>query len=283
MTVALVTDSNAMLPAPLRDRFAARVVPLTVVVDGQPYAEGVELSTADCYERLRAGGTLSTAAPPPGAFVDAYDAAAGDGADAILSVHVGSNTSATIDSARVAARQSRVPVELVDTGTASFPVACCVWAAGSVLEAGGELDVAAAAARAVAESVGNVFVVGALDLATRGGRFHGAAAAAAGGDDRVPVLALHGGAMEVVGHAGDLDEAVAAMSGAVEEAAAAVPVRVGVGDAAAADLAATLAARLEGRPGVEELVRYEVGPSVAAHTGLGTVGAVFFPAALVGG
>jgi fatty acid-binding protein DegV len=30
---------------------------------------------------------------------------------------------------------------------------------------------------------------------------------------------------------------------------------------------------------VAELVRYEIGPSVGAHTGAGTVGACFFPAA----
>jgi fatty acid-binding protein DegV len=30
---------------------------------------------------------------------------------------------------------------------------------------------------------------------------------------------------------------------------------------------------------VVELVRYEIGPSVGAHTGAGTVGACFFPVA----
>ena len=276
--IALVTDSNALLPDELRQRFAARVVPLTVVVDGQPYAEGVELTTAACYERLRAGAAVSTAAPPPGAFVVAYDAAAADGADAVLSVHIGSNTSGTLDSARVAARQSRIPVELVDTATASFPVACCVWAAGTVLEAGGDLEAAAAAARAVAESVGNVFVLGALDLAKRGGRLRGEAAADA--ETGVAVLALRGGTMDVVAHARDVEQAVGEMAAVVERAAAGERQLVGVGDAAAGDLAAPLATRLAAHPGVEELVRYEVGPSVAVHTGLGTAGAVYFPADL---
>jgi DegV family protein with EDD domain len=278
--IALVTDSNALLPDSLRGRFAARVVPLTVVVDGQPFAEGVDLTTAACYERLRAGATVSTAAPPPGAFVAAYEAAAADGADAVLSVHIGSNTSATLGSARIAARESRIPVELVDTGTASFPVACCVWAAGTVLEAGGDLDAAAAAARAVAASVGNVFVLGALDLARRGGRLRGDAAADA--ESGVAVLALRGGTMDVVAHARDAAEAVGEMAAVVERAAADERLLVGVGDAAAGDLATALAGRLAEHPGVDELVRYEVGPSVVVHTGLGTAGAVYFPAALAG-
>jgi DegV family protein with EDD domain len=274
--IALVTDSNAMLPDALRARFAARVVPLTVVVDGQPYAEGTELDAETFYARLAAGASVSTAAPPPGVFVEAYEAAAADGADAVLSVHIGSNTSATVASAGIAAASSPVPVEIVDTGTASFPVACCVWAAGAALERGADLEAAADAARAVAAEVGNVFVVGALDLARRGGRL----AAGVDSGDGVPVLALYGGTMDVLGRAGDVDAAVTLMVSEFERAAAARPMRVGVGDAAAPELAGALAGQLGPRPEVVELVRYQVGPSVAAHSGVGTAGAVYFPASL---
>jgi DegV family protein with EDD domain len=274
--IALVTDSNAMLPADLRDRFDVDVVPLTVVVDGEAFAEGVDLTTAAFYDRLAAGASVSTAAPPPGLFVQAYERAAQRGAAAILSVHIGSNTSATLDAARIAARQSTVPVELVDTETASFPVACCVWGAGLAVEHGADLAGAAAAARAVAVEVGNVFVAGALELARRGGRLERGAEAEAG----APVLALRGGTMEVIDRAGDVEAAVEAMAAEFDRAAAGRAMQVGVGDAAADELASELAARLEGRSEVADLVRYQVGPSVAAHTGLGTAGAVYFPAAL---
>ena len=279
--IALVTDSNAMLPAPLRARFHVRVVPLTLVVDGEAYAEGVDITTVAFNERLAAGATVSTAAPPPGAFVAAYDAAAADGADVVLSVHIGSNTSATIDSARIAARQSAVPVELVDTGTASFPVGCCVWAAGSVLEAGGPLEAAAGAARQAAKRVDNIFVVGALDLAIRSGRLREDAAREV--EEGVSVFALRGGAMEFVAQAHDVEAAVDAMAVVVEQAAAHRRLLVGVGDAAAPELAGALAARLGGHPSLDALVRYEVGPSVTAHTGLGTAGAVYFPAEVTTG
>jgi len=58
-----------------------------------------------------------------------------------------------------------------------------------------------------------------------------------------------------------------------------VPQRVGVGDALKPELADEYAGRLAARPEVAELVRYEIGPSVGAHTGPGTVGACFFPVA----
>jgi fatty acid-binding protein DegV len=63
------------------------------------------------------------------------------------------------------------------------------------------------------------------------------------------------------------------------EAADGAPQRVGVGDALTPELAGEYAARLLDRPEVAELVRYEIGPSVGAHTGAGTVGACFFPVA----
>lgn len=276
--IALVTDSNALLPRDLRDRFDVAVVPLTVVVDGTPYAEGVELDAATFNQRLAEGATVTTAAPSPGVLLRAYERAAARGADAVLSIHIGSNTSATVGSARVAAGSSPIPVEIVDTGTASFPVACCVWAAGTALEAGGTIDDAAAAARAAAGSVGNVFIVGALDLARRGGRL--TAGAEDGGG--LPVLALRDGTMDVIGRAADLEAAVDAMVAEFGRAAAGQAMRVGVGDAAAADVAEELTRRLTARPETAELVRYEVGPSVAAHSGLGTAGAVYFPAHLAG-
>jgi DegV family protein with EDD domain len=271
--IGLVTDSNAQLPPDLRERYEVGVVPLTVVVGGQPYREGVDITTAEFYEQLASGADVSTAAPSPGEVLAVYEQAASAGATEILSIHIGSNTSATINAVKVAAGSSPVPVEIVDTGTASFAVACCVWAAGEVLNAGGDLSHAADVARRVAERVGNVFIVGALDLARRGGRL----AADATEGEGLPVLALAGGQMSAVGHVHDVESAVDAMTDYFVEAASGEPQRAGVGHALTPELAAEYAARLAARPEVVELVRYEIGPSVGAHTGAGTVGACFFP------
>lgn len=78
--------------------------------------------------------------------------------------------------------------------------------------------------------------------------------------------------MRGIGEATDAGAAVEIMADYVRSAGS--NLRVGVGDANAPELAEQLAARLA--PEVSDLVRYQVGPSVAAHTGAGTVGAVFF-------
>jgi DegV family protein with EDD domain len=248
-----------------------RVVPLTVVVDGVAFREGEDLDCEWFYDALRAAAEVSTASAPPGDLAAAYAKAAADGARAVLSIHVGSDLSATVGAARVAFAASPIPVEVVDSGTASFAIGCCVWAAGEALAGGSALEVAAARARKVARRIGNVFMVRTLDLPRRGGRLAGDVIASA-----LPILALEDGAMRAVTQVSDGEEAVDVMGSYVREwAAAGERLRVGIGDAQADDLATQLADRLRRIGIVDEVVRYEVGPSVAAHTGVGTVGAVF--------
>ena len=272
MTIALVTDSNAQMPAVLRKRFDVRVVPLAIVLDGHEYHEGVDLTTAEFYARLATGATVTTAAPSPGEVLAVYHDAIDAGATQILSVHIGSNTSATFNAVQIAADACDVPVEVVDTGTASFAVSCCVWAAADALAAGAEIGAAADAGRAAAATVGNVFVVGALDLPRRSGRL----SAAVTDGDGIPVLALADGQMNAVGRAATIEDAVQAMTEYVVSEACGRELRVGVGDALSPELAHALADALLERLELVDLVRYEVGPSVGAHTGVGTVGACFF-------
>lgn len=278
--IALVTDSNAQLPPELARRYSVDVVPLTVTVDGEDFLEGVDLDADGFYARFAGGHRpeVSTSQPSPGRFADAYAAAAGRGATEVLSVHLGSALSGTVGSARLAAASSPVPVRVVDTGTASFGVACCAWEAGEALAGGASLEEAAAVAEKVAATVGTVFVVGALDLARAGGRMAPEPAGQGESECGIPVLTMAEGRMSPVGRADDLHGAADAMAGHVL-AAADVPLRVGLGiaDAGATPLWRALEERLTGAPGIREVVRYRIGPSVGAHTGPGTVGVFYYP------
>ncbi len=283
--IGLVTDSNSQIPPDLVRRFAIEVVPITVTIDGVPYLEGVDID-ADAFWALFEGATpeVSTAQPSPGRFVEAYAAVARRGADEILSVHIGSGLSGTVNAARLAAASSPVPVHIVDTGTASFAVTCCVWEAALALAAGASVLEAAAAAETVAATVGMVFVVRALDLARAGGRLATAPldAVLKLGADVVPVLTLVGGAMEIVGQVANVEFAADVMADQVRTAGSSLRVGVGLADPATAPLAQALEDRLRAAPGVLDTVRYRVGPSVGAHTGPGTVGAVWYPAGVQG-
>lgn len=276
MSTALVTDSNAQLPEELASRYGVTVVPLTVTVGGRPYLEGVEMDADAFYELFEAGATpeVATSQPSPGQFAEAYRRVAEGGATEILSIHIGAQISGTCNSARLAAATSPVPVRLVDTGTASFGIACCVWEAAATLASGGSVDEAAAVATQLGPDIGNVFTVRALDLARAGGRL----ADDAGSDaTAIPVLSLVAGEMKVVAEVTDLSSAADAMASHVLGSGSSLRVGLGRADAGAEPLCRALHERLVGVAAVREVVRYRVGPSVGAHTGPGTVGAFFYP------
>jgi len=279
--IGLVTDSNAQLPPELAERYSVEVVPLTVTVDGQEYLEGVDLDADAFYARFRSGRpAVSTAQPSPGQFAAAYEAVTDRGATEILSVHIGSSVSGTVNSARLAARVASVPVRIVDTGTASFAVSLCLWEAAEAVAEGATIEEAAAAAERVSATVGNAFVVGALDVARAGGRLSGDVGVGVGigeGAD-IPVLSLTGGVMRELDRVAHVEQAADAMAAFVLAAGPSLRVGVGFSDAGSLPLVLALEDRLRGAPQVREAVRYRIGPSVGAHTGPGTVGTMFAPA-----
>ena len=279
--IGFCTDSNSQLPPDLRRRFGVEVVPLTVSVDGTDYLEWVDLD-ADAFYRGFAGGavpSVATAAPSPGRFAAAYRALAERGATEILSVHIGAGISGTLNAARLAAEAADVPVRLVDTGTASFGVACCLWEAAEAVAGGADIEGAAAVAEAVGARTRNVFVVKALDLVRRGGRM-GVPVADPGGDDEgvVPVLSMVDGTITVLGTARTVDEAADAMAAVVLAGGEHLRVGISVADAEGAPVRQALELRLAGARQITDIVRYRVGPSVGAHTGPGTAGAMWYPA-----
>lgn len=270
------TDSGAQLPHDLLSRYEIAVVPLTVTVDGVDHQEGIDLDADEFYDRFVRGEhpSVHTAAPPPGRFLEAWGDLAARGATEIVSIHTGSEVSSTLDAAHIAAEMAPVPVHLVDSHTASFAVGCCTWEAAEVAARGASAEEAIAVAEKVAATVGNVFVVAALDLVRAGGRL----AAGIKEEDAIPVLSLVDGKIRPIGRAASLDDACDQMAAHVLGLGLGLRVGLSIADRAAAPMWEGLEARLVGRPEVRELVRYRVGPSVGAHSGPGTAGAVAYPA-----
>lgn len=271
MNVAIVTDSNTMIPAELIRRFGITVVPLTVVIGTDELVEDGGLDVADAYRRLRTGETATTSAPTPGAFAGAYAAVdAQDPGRPIASIHIGASYSGTINTATLGAELSRADVRLVDTGAASFLAGCCVLSAAEVAAGGGEIDDVVLAAERTANDVASVFTIAELDRANAGGRL-----GRHDDGDATPVLLMRGTDIEPIASVDSADDAARAMLDHV--CAIDGRLRIGVGDADAGPVVDELVARLrEARPD-DELIRYVVGPTVAAHAGMGTFGVVFHP------
>lgn len=270
----IVTDSNSQLPQDLRDRYGIEVVPITVTVDGVEYREGVDLD-ADGFYALWADGQpeVSTSQPSPGAFIETYERLAAEGAGEILSIHVASELSGTWNSARIAAEAVDIPVRLVDTGTMSFGISCCVWEAAEVLMAGGTVDDAARTAERLAPAIGSVTILQALEFTRRQGRLIDRLPSDA---DGIPVLAFVGGGTEVLGEGRSIEELSRLMVDRMTAGGEPVRVAVCIADASARPFWEAMEAMLAERPNVVDLVRYRVGPSVGAFTGPGAAGGFWY-------
>ncbi len=268
--IAIIVDSNCMLPPELAAKHGIRVIPLPVMIDNDAYLEGVDLDTDDFYRRLAAGATVTTSQPSPGEIVAHYRQAVDDGAEAIVSVHVAKHLSGTINSARIAAQGIDIPVELIDTGTASFPIGLSALATAEAAENGSTLEQCVAAAMATIAEPRNVFVLSELDFVRVEGRFR---VDSPDGDVKgIPVVAMHGEDLTVVGDARDIAHASDLMVDVVARQTAPCRVGIGVGGREAFDFYGTLRSRLERLDNVAEIIDYRCGPSVGAYSGPGVAG-----------
>ena len=281
MSVAIVTDSTAYLPLDLVAHRGIQVVPLHVVVGGQPFREGVDITTAELAAALRKFIPVSTSRPSPQAFLDAYEAAAASGAEAVVSVHISSDMSGTVESAALAASQSPIPVEVVDSRSLGMAMGYAVLSAARAARQGQDAKTLAAVASSRAKAATVIFYVDTLEYLRRGGRI-GAASALLGSALAIkPLLALSGGRIKPIEKVRTSARALGRLEElalrAVEEAS-----RTGVDIAVhhldsqtrATELADRLRARVP-RTATVELV--ELGAVVGAHVGPGTIAVAISP------
>jgi DegV family protein with EDD domain len=282
-TVALVTDSTAMLPRDVVERYGIYVVPLQVVIGAHSYDDGLDpdVTAETIAAALREWTPVSTSRPTPARFLEAYEKAKAAGADEVLSVHLSGEMSGTFESAQLAAREAALPVRAVDTRQLGMATGFAVVAAAEVLARGGSAEEAAGAALARSDGTTSLFYVDTLEYLRRGGRI-GAAAALLGSALAVkPLLEIVHGR---IGTREKVRTAARALSRLEELAVAAAADRqVDVAVAHLANperadvLAEHLRRRLSPNLGDRDVVVGEVGAVIGAHVGPGMVAVVVSP------
>ncbi len=285
MSVALVTDSTASLPAPTVADRGIVVVPLQVVIGGTAYDEGVEESVTPqaLAEALREGTPVSTSRPNPDAVLEVYERLAAQGAEEIVSVHISGELSGTFESAQLAARRASVPVLPVDSRQVGMGTGFAVLAAADALASGADATTAASAARRRAARTTSLFYVDTLEYLRRGGRV-GAAAALLGSALAVkPILRLESGRVGPFEKVRTSAKALSRLEELAVEAAGSETVDVAVAHLASPERAADLAERLSDRlaAGLEgrAVGVGEVGAVLGAHVGPGMVAVTVAPLA----
>ena len=272
--VAVVTDSTAYLPPDLARKLT--IVPLTVVVNGTPGLEMVDVNAEQLAQALLARRQVTTSRPAPEEFASVYRRLLDGGAAGVLSVHLSASLSGTYDSAMSAASAFGGRVEVVDSRSTGMGLGFPALAAAEAAARHQDLATVRAAALAAVDRTTTLFYVDTLEFLRRGGRI-GAASALLGTALSVkPILITSDDGVVVVrDRVRTASRALSRLVDLVVEAAAESTVDIAVHHLAAPDRAETLAGRLKDRLGDRLRAGYlsEVGAVVGAHVGPGTVGA----------
>jgi DegV family protein with EDD domain len=229
-------------------------------------------------EALRAYTPVSTSRPSPQALLDAYVAAADAGAEAIVSLHISAAMSGTYESAVLAARESPVPTEVVDSRSLAMGLGFLVLQAARGAGAGLPTSEIAEAARRRAQHTRGYFYVATLEHLRRGGRIGGAAALLGSALSIKPLLRLDDGHIEPMEKVRTASRALARLAELAAAAAGDGPVELAVHHLDAPERALALADTLRRAvPQASEVTVSEVGAVIGAHVGPGMVAAVVAP------
>jgi DegV family protein with EDD domain len=281
-----VTDSTADIPRSLVESLDIDVVPQVLIMGDRTWRDGIDIDPPAFYELLRDSDKFPSSSQPRVRDFRALFERLSDEAESILAVLVSNELSGTLNSAVTAAAGLReaadgepVPIEIIDTRSVSMQLGFIALAAARAVEAGADLQAAAAAARDVMDRVSVHFVVDTLEYLHRGGRIGAAARLFGTALNLKPVLTVCDGVVTPVAKIRSRRKALDRIYRILDEAlqdAGDGGVHMSVLHVAAPDEAAELAQQLQARFEPVELIPTECGPVVGTHAGPGTVGVAYY-------
>jgi len=279
--VAIVTDSTAYIPDQILSNYPIFIAPLLLLWDGESLRDGVDITPADFYARLKESEKMpSTSQTTPSMFMDIYQRLLNEGFD-ILSVHLSSKLSGTLDSAvQAKAHFEGARIELFDSLTSGMALGFQVLAAARIVQQGGGLKDCLHVLEKAREQSGLFFVPATLEYLRRGGRIGGASAFLGSVLDLKPILTVKDGRIEAVEKVRTFSKAVDRMLELAHKQAEkhGLPVRIAslyTDDPEGAQILAERARARFGKDGVTEEMLTPVSPVIGTHLGPGTSGICF--------
>lgn len=271
MCVKIVTDTMADIPAALATELDITQVPCLVHFGDREFRDRTDLSLPEFYRQLDASPVLPFTSQPSAAMLEDAFRAIVKRHDQILSIHVTSKLSGTLNSARLGAQS--VPdgqIEIVDSRQVSMAMGWMAILAARAAKTGASL---AAIKKILQDAMPRAHIIAMLDtlrFAQRGGRLGKGAALIGTFLNVKPLLAIEDGEVVPIGNVRTrkrgLERLVEILhaSGPVQELA----VMHAQADADARELARMLGVLYPDK----HILIGETGPVIGTHTGPGAVG-----------
>jgi len=280
----IVIDSTADIQPQWAEEWGIKtVIPFLVTVDGKDYfnyLDGREISTKDFYNLLRAGKTGSTTQITAFRYVEAFEPILQGGQD-ILYLCLSSALSKSYEQSLIALGEmkNKYPERKIislDTKSASLGEGLAVLYAAKARNEGKTLEETAAYMEGVIPRIMHWIMADDLHHLRRGGRVSGAAAFVGSLLSIKPILTMvDDGRLVPVHKARGHNKAFEYITGRMEHHKMDAKQTIGIVHSDALQLADRLMEKIMEKYGKCTFIVNNIGPVIGAHTGPGTVAAVF--------
>lgn len=287
--VRIVTDTSAHLSEQMRTKYKISYVPLQVLFGTRSFRDEVDLSNEQFFHMLTHEKVHpTTSAPAPADFIQAWKPILDEG-DEVVSLCLPSGLSATYSSAVNAKAQmeqehgGELPITVVDTRWLSMALGFQALEAARAAKQGATREQVVKQAQTLDDRLTLIFLVDTLEYLKRGGRIGKAQAWLGTMFNVKPILEIAHARVEPLERVRSRKAGMARMLELVQNPPTTNGPRVGDGPlhiavmhARAPEAAQQLEDELRARFNIAELVRAEIGPTIAVHTGPDAVGLAFF-------
>jgi DegV family protein with EDD domain len=200
VSIQIITDSACDLPQELVREYGIDVLPFLVIIDGKEYQDGINITTKDVYDAIRADKVPTTAQVPIDQIAKTFKKYAEQGRECLY-LSFSSKLSGTCNTVQMVAQEMMekfkdFKVTIVDTLSGSLAQGLITLEAAQMAKAGA--DSGAIIDRARKRSNNNVehlFSVDDLNYLHRGGRVSSASAFLGGLLQIKPILHVQNGLM----------------------------------------------------------------------------------------
>ncbi len=271
MSIRIVTDSTADLPPEVASKYQIEVVPLTVLFGDEELRDGVDITAERFFRRMQREAELpTTSQPSAGTFREVYERLAGEGATEIISIHISSKLSGTLEAAYQGAAGLDVRIVHVDSQITSLALGLGVIAAAEAARDGATVDEARALVEDQFHRTHTFFVLDSVENLRRGGRI-GRAQGFIGSLLKVkPILAFEAGEVVPIARARTRPKAI---EEALRRAAACRPIIQAMAvHATTPDDLEYVASRLRGIAPDAPVLTGMLGPTLGVYGGPGLLG-----------
>ncbi|HBL36160.1 MAG TPA: DegV family protein [Firmicutes bacterium] len=272
--IALVTDSTADLTPELKEKLNVHVIPLKVRFSQDEFRDG-ELTPAEFYHRLANSEKLpQSSQPSPSEFEELYRKLLTDH-DAIISIHLSSGLSGTLNAANLAKAELSKEIHVLDSKNISLGIGLLVREAARLIAEEHPLPQIIAELKAIREKIVTLFTLDTLEYLHKGGRI-GKVPNLLGSFLKVkPIVRVNKEGIYVLqGVARSQDRAIKSIVHAFQELAGSrKPTAFFIAHGAAEAAGERLKSALEETFQMQAAAFTQVGPVIGVHTGPGTLGA----------